>query len=44
MDIRTRDVDVSENKRGYNYRGVLHCKCMYTVPENNGMSVDSSHC
>ena len=37
---------VAESKRGYNYRSVLYCKCMLTVPENSGsgMSVDSSHC
>ena len=35
---------VSESKRGNNYRSVLYCKCMLRVPENSGMSVDSSHC
>ena len=23
---------------------MLYCRCMYTVPENSGKSVDSSHC
>ena len=43
-----RDGCVAESKRGL--KCVLYCKCMYTanavstVPENSGMSADSSHC
>ena len=33
---------MAESKRGL--KCVLYCRCMYTVPENSGMSVDSSHC
>ena len=29
---------MAESKRGL--KCVLYCKCMYTVPENSGMSVD----